>query len=107
MAIQPIDLQTLYTQMDKVSKNVVQQQQQAQLHGSMEIAGMVKKDLQKKSAVERTEKQEEMASVKDKKNSNETNERNLKKKKENETQQEVIVGVIKDPALGQTIDISG
>ena len=48
-----------------------------------------------------------MASVKDKKNSNETNERNLKKKKENETQQEVIVEVIKDPALGQTIDISG
>ena len=93
--------------MDKVSKNVVQQQQQSQLHGSMEIAGMVKKDLQKNSAVERTEKQEEMASVKDKKNSNETNERNLKKKKENETQQEVIVEVIKDPALGQTIDISG
>ena len=107
MAIQPIDLQTLYTQMDKVSKNVVQQQQQVQLHGSMEIADLVKKDLQKNSTVEKTEKQDEMASVKDKKNSNEANENHSKKKKENESQENVIIEVIKDPALGQIIDISG
>ena len=53
MAIQPIDLQTLYSQMDKVSKNVVQQQQHAQLHGSMELAGLVKKDAEKKEAIEK------------------------------------------------------
>ena len=47
MAIQPIDLQTLYSQMDKVSKNVVQQQQHVQLHNSMELDGLVKKDIQK------------------------------------------------------------
>ena len=49
MAIQPIDLQTLYSQMDKVSKNVVQQQQHVQLHNSMELDGLVKKDIQKKT----------------------------------------------------------
>ena len=51
MAIQPIDLQTLYTQMDKVSKNVVQQQQQAQLQGSMQLDGLVKKDIQKSTII--------------------------------------------------------
>ena len=99
MAIQPIDLQTLYAQMDKVSKNVVQQQQQTQLHGSMEIAGLVKKDIQKSTTVERTEKKDEMSSIKNKKNSNDNNENKSKKKKEEETQEEVVVEFIKDPAL--------
>ena len=52
MAIQPIDLQTLYTQMDKVSKNVVHQQQQAQLQSAMQLDGLVKKDIQKSTTVE-------------------------------------------------------
>ena len=106
MAIQPIDLQTLYTQMDKVSKNVVQQQQQTQLHGSMEIAGLVKKDIQKSTTVERTEKKDEMSSIKNKKNSNDNNENKSKKKKEEETQEEVVVEFIKDPALGKNLDVS-
>ena len=70
MAIQPIDLQTLYTQMDKVSKNVVHQQQQAQLQGAMQVDGLVKKDIQKSPTVEQMEKQESMSSVKDGHNSN-------------------------------------
>lgn len=107
MAIQPIDLQTLYTQMDKVSKNVVQQQQQAQLHGSMEIAGLVEKDIQKSSTVEKTEKQDKMASVKDKQGSRENNEKHSKKQNGNEEQEEIVLEVIKDPSLGKTIDISG
>ena len=107
MAIQPIDLQTLYTQMDKVSKNVVQQQQQAQLHGSMEIAGLVEKDIQKSSTVEKTEKQDKLASVKDKQGSRENNEKHSKKQNGNEEQEEFVLEVIKDPSLGKTIDISG
>ena len=58
MAIQPIDLQTLYSQMDKVSKNVVQQQQHVQLHNSMELDGLVKKDIQKNEKIEKTSEKE-------------------------------------------------
>lgn len=107
MAIQPIDLQTLYTQMDKVSKNVVQQQQQAQLQGSMQLDGLVKKDIQKSTTVEQMEKQESMSSVKDGHNSNNGKNNSSKKHKSEETQEEIVLEVIKDPALGKTIDISG
>ena len=65
MAIQPIDLQTLYSQMDKVSKNVVQQQQHVQLHNSMELDGLVKKDIQKNEKIEKTSEKEGMAEIKD------------------------------------------
>ncbi len=107
MAIQPIDLQTLYTQMDKVSKNVVQQQQHAQLHGSMELEGLVKKDIQKNSTVEQTEKEDAMSSVKDRQGSKENNEKHSKKQDAPETQDDVVLQIIKDPSLGKTIDISG
>ena len=107
MAIQPIDLQTLYTQMDKVSKNVVHQQQQAQLQGAMQLDGLVKKDIQKSTTVEQMEKQESMSSVKDGHNSNDEKNNSSKKQKSEEVQEEIVLEVIRDPALGKTIDISG
>lgn len=107
MAIQPIDLQTLYSQMDKVSKNVVQQQQYAQLHGSMELAGLVKKDAEKKEAIEKTQEQEGMAEIKDNNNSQNQEQKHSKKNQEEDQQPEVALEIIKDPALGNNFDISG
>ena len=45
MAIAPIDLQTLYTQMDKVSKTVIQQQQGAALQNSMILDAKLQKEI--------------------------------------------------------------
>ncbi len=107
MAIQPIDLQTLYSQMDKVSKNVVQQQQHAQLHGSMELAGLVKKDAEKTETVEKAQEQEGMAEVKDNQNSKNQEQNQSKKNQKQEESTEVVLELIKDPALGKNFDVLG
>jgi hypothetical protein len=48
-----------------------------------------------------------MSSVKDGHNSNDGKNNSSKKQKSEETQEEIVLEVIKDPALGKTIDISG
>lgn len=108
MAIQPIDLQTLYTQMDKVSKSVVQQQQGVQLQNAIEQEQQIKKNLLKKDAVENLDKQNEMKGVKDRNESakNFSNSDN-KKEKNQEEKEEKQYEIIKDPGLGKNIDISG
>lgn len=107
MAIQPIDLQTLYSQMDKVSKNVVQQQQQVQLHGAMELEGLAKKDIQKQESIEKTQEQEGMAGIKDGKTSKDSGQNSSKKKDKKDEVLELHLEIIKDPSLGKNIDISG
>ena len=107
MAIQPIDLQTLYSQMDKVSKNVVQQQQHVQLHNSMELDGLVKKDIQKNEKIEKTSEKEGMAEIKDGQSSKNSGQNPSNKNEKEEVPSEVVLEIIKDPSLGKTIDISG
>lgn len=107
MAIQPIDLQTLYSQMDKVSKNVVQQQQQVQLHGAMELDGLARKDIEKKESIEKTQEEEGMTGVKDGESSKKQNQQSSQRKKEQEELTIQVLEVIKDPSLGKNFDISG
>ena len=107
MAIQPIDLQTLYSQMDKVYKNVVQQQQHVQLHNSMELDGLVKKDIQKNEKIEKTSEKEGMAEIKDGQSSKNSGQNPSNKNEKEEVPSEVVLEIIKDPSLGKTIDISG
>ena len=58
MAIAPIDIQTLYTQLDKVSKNVVQQQQGAALQSSMVMDAKMQKEIEHQNVVTETKKDE-------------------------------------------------
>ncbi len=55
MAIQPIDIQTLFSQLEKVSRTQVHQQQGLQLQNAIQQEEQMKKNLEKKSAVEQPE----------------------------------------------------
>lgn len=111
MAISPIDLQTVYTQLEKVSKTQVQATQASQLQNVMNQESVEKKNNQKKAAVEQTVKysDENIGKLKDR-NSSGQQEQNEKKKKQNQSEKPVYDSskiVLSDPALGQHIDVSG
>jgi len=111
MAIQPIDLQTLFTQMDKVAKIQIDQKEGAQIQQALQSA-MIQK---------RTE--EKIRSVNEAQNSGEgtepINDRNKRKNKARTAEdtklkqdKEASAGdatteIVRDPDLGQNIDVSG
>ncbi len=111
MAIKPIDLQTLFTQMDKVAKTQIDQKEGVQIQQALQGA-MIQK---------RTE--EKIRSVNEAQNSGEgtepINDRNKRKKNARTTgdnkpnpDKEASAGedateIVRDPDLGQNIDVSG
>ncbi|NLM00560.1 MAG: hypothetical protein GX220_03780 [Treponema sp.] len=110
MAIQPIDLQVLYSQLENVSKNVAFQQQGIVKHEAITAEKEAEKLQEKKQTVEETRFQENQVIIqKDGKNSQNSSE---KEKKESKNQVETIEDVqpkfqvIRDPLLGQHIDIT-
>ncbi len=113
MAISPIDLQTVYTQLEKVSKTQVQATQASQLQNVMNQESVEKKNNQKKAAVEQTVKytDENIGKLKDRNGSADTggekNENNKKRDKSNTSDSGYSKIVLSDPALGQHIDVSG
>lgn len=111
MGIQPIDLQTLYSQLGNVSKTVAFQQQGIPLQNAIQQEEQTKRLQQKREAVEAAAGYDEgPAGVKnDKESAPDTQEQKEKKKRgENETEDDgKVFEVIKDPRLGQHIDISG
>lgn len=111
MGIQPIDLQTLYSQLGNVSKTVAFQQQGIPLQNAIQQEEQTKRLQQKREAVEAAAGYDEgPAGVKnDKESPPDTQEQKDKKKRgENETEDDgKVFEVIKDPRLGQHIDISG
>ena len=111
MAIQPIDLQTFYSQLGNVSKTVAFQQQGIPLQNAIQQEEQTKRLQQKREAVEAASGYDEgPAGVKDDKESaaDAQEQKDKKKRGENEAEEEgKIFEVIKDPRLGQHIDISG
>ena len=107
MAIQPIDLQTLYSQLETVSKTVAFQQQGMQLQNSIQQEEQSKRLQQKQQAVEAASANEEgPLAVKDRKGSS-PQEQGSGDKKSEEKNDKTVFEVIKDPRLGQHVDISG
>ncbi|MBR5838460.1 MAG: hypothetical protein IKZ84_07930 [Victivallales bacterium] len=111
MAISPIDLQTVYTQLEKVSKTQVQATQASQLQSVMNQDSVEKKNNEKKAAVEQTVKysDENIGKLKDRNGSaqQEQNEKNKKQKQAEKHAYDSSKIVLSDPALGQHIDVSG
>jgi hypothetical protein len=107
MAIQPIDLQTLFTQMDKVGK--VQTAEKEGLAIQQAIAGtqLEKKNEQQIRAVN---KPQETGDGVDKVNDHHEQKHQKKENREKEAEEEIAVerksDYFKDPALGRNIDIS-
>lgn len=111
MAIQPIDLQTLYTQLENVSKNVAFQQQGVQVRDDMQLTEQARQEFLKKRAVTKTREEEEQAdTVQERKNGNNQQQAAARQnKKESEEQEDEPASEIQihDPLLGRIIDIHG
>lgn len=112
MGIQPIDLQTLYTQLDKVSKNVAFQQQGVQLQNAIEQEKNAQRKNEKEKAVKETSfDDKENLKVKDQEQQKQSNEFEQKKSKseadEKSESQLPEYEVIKDPSLGKHFDVTG
>lgn len=112
MGIQPIDLQTLYAQMEKVGKAQVHQQAAAQNAREAELAKN-REDAEKKvTTVQETEAGEETGIVKERKESSgnsapESQARQDEPSNDEESTEPDDREVIRDPDLGSHIDISG
>lgn len=114
MGIQPIDLQTLYTQLDKIGKTQVQQQLAAQTVRDAQIQTNKLKSEQKLKTVQETDAGNEQTGIvhewkgSDGQNAADTADQEKGESKPDsaipaETKKEVI----RDPDLGTHIDISG
>ncbi len=117
MAIQPIDLQTMYTQMDKVAKNVAYQEKGVYLNRDVHQADQQKKIDEQHKAIEKAQKEEKSADKVKERQEDGSHGKSLAEKKGSQNtgdsdetvnqNQEVIYNWITDPNLGNHIDISG
>lgn len=112
MGIQPIDLQMVYSQLEKVSKNVTFQQQGAQLQGAIQQEKAMEQQNQKSQSVQETQfSQAEAGKVReDGHNGNQDMpEQNNDKSKKEEIIEESLPNfeIIRDPTLGTHFDITG
>jgi hypothetical protein len=112
MAIQPIDLQALFTQVDKVGKNQTVQREGQQIQAAIQQVQTQKKIEENVQSVnEAQEMGEEAEKIKDENGrGSHTNQGGAKGKPEGEDEastEDKKTEMIRDPALGRNIDISG
>ena len=114
MAIAPIDLQTLYSQLDKVGKTYGNQAQALQMQNAITDVEKAKQQLeeQKKIASTAMPEEEDTQRVKDRQYRNPQ----ISEKKQNSESEEEIDeekeqkpkrSIFQDPNLGQHIDVIG
>jgi hypothetical protein len=109
MAIQPIDLQTLFTQLDKVAKTQSDQREGAALHQAIQGAQLQRRTEEQIKAVNQAQNMGEDGAEKVKDRGPQAHDGNGKGKKqegEKPQQEEEKAAVIHDPSLGRNIDIS-
>ena len=114
MAIAPIDLQTLYSQLDKVGKTYGNQAQALQMQNAITDVEKAKQQLeeQKKIASTAMPEEEDTQRVKDRQY---RNPQNSEKKQNSESEEEIDEekeqkpkrSIFQDPNLGQHIDVIG
>jgi len=114
VAIQPIDLQTLYTQLDKVAKTQVHQQVAAQAAQEAQmVANKVKSEHKLKSVQETDAGNEKTGTVHERTGSSPQQQggTGAGERKDDDGGNAGIAEpakeIIRDPALGNNIDISG
>ena len=108
--MQPIDLQTLFTQLDKVAKNQVQQREGLQIQATLnQIQSQKKAEEHIQSVNEAQDMGFGATQIKDENSQNQAQEQEKKEDKEAAQGQSKIYKnpSFRDPALGRNIDISG
>jgi len=108
MAIQPIDLQTLFTQMDKVAKAQMMQREGQQIHETIQQQQTQRKLEENIQSVNESQNAGNGAeSIRDDKRRRAHQGGSDEKSPEEEDTEEERAAMIRDPALGRNIDISG
>jgi hypothetical protein len=111
MAIQPIDLQTLFTQIDKVGKEQSVHREGAQLQASLQAARVERQEVERDHSVNETQDTgqggaeragERQGRRQDGKKSSADDKPDAAAEEENEDPH-----IIRDPCLGKHIDVSG
>jgi|WetSurMetagenome_2_1015567.scaffolds.fasta_scaffold136454_3 hypothetical protein len=112
MAIQPIDLQTMYAQMSGVAQNVAHQQQGVKLAESMQQQTVIEKNKEQSERVQRSADEEAKVMIIKEDNSGSLHEnKQQQKKKQNENTNDLKTDKdntqeIHEAYLGQHIDIT-
>jgi len=107
MAIAPIDLQTLFTQLDKVSRTQAAQKEGLILQQAIQGAQIQKKtDEQIHQVNEAKNTGEGAEKVNDHGQRQHGGSNNEKNKKEDDVEEDSQPSVLRDPVLGKNIDIS-
>lgn len=111
MAIAPIDLQTIYSQMDNIAQ-IASKQNVAQLNEAMQQQKLVQQDMEKAQAVREAAREEAKAStISDEGGGGASYEgkKNQQKKQEDTPQEKPKeqLSPLGKPWLGQHIDITG
>jgi hypothetical protein len=112
MAIQPIDLQTLFSQMDKVAKTQAAQREEHAMHQSIQGVHIQRKTEEHIQSVNEaqntgddgTDKIKDRPSARGGKESDEEKKKDARE--QNSDQEQTYEPVISDPRLGKNIDIS-
>ena len=111
MAIQPIDLSTMYSQMDNVAKFTASQNQLAQVGNQIGADRLAQDASEKAKTVQEVAKEESEAGIinKDAENGSSDEQGQSKGKKNAEEQEEDAPKQYEfsDPLLGRHIDITG
>ncbi len=108
MAIHPIDLQTMYSQMDTVARTVANQQQGVQLSQQMQEAGKIQKLAEETAMVHKAADDDSKAmTVKDEPEKN-AQQQKKKNKKSDSSEEDTRPkdNEIRESYLGQHIDIT-
>jgi hypothetical protein len=109
MAIQPIDLQTLFTQVEKVGKSQAAQKEGLQIQQALQGIQSQQKTEERIQSVNESQNMGEGAeAVKDRSSRKDGDQEQGKEGAEGKNAEEQPESqVIRDPALGKIIDVSG
>lgn len=105
MAIQPIDLQTMYAQIQNVAKEAAFREQGVKLADAMQQADVIEQNKEKAQRVKETEENSKASVVNEDGRSSESGERKKKKDKNSADTGEENAPRLKESYLGQHIDI--
>jgi hypothetical protein len=111
MAIQPIDLQTIFTQLDKVGKSQAMQREGLQLQQALQSVQIQKKTDERAHAVNESHDVRGPERIKDRNSRHQPGEEETSPEGQEETDQEPGKGkppvVFQDPDIGANIDFCG
>lgn len=105
MGIQPIDLQTLYTQMDKVGKQIAGEQKAKEEENVKQAESFNRELMERSVTVQETNEYDKINVNKD--GHQENGQRTMHKKKDAKSVQSANDDYFTDPELGRKIDFSG